>query len=149
MISNYTTQLDDLNQANQVVDAENAFALPPRQVADALMNVYFTTVHQTFPILSQPAFTSQYNKYMLDLVLPENSKPWLAILNIIFAIGTVYSQLTQATWRGDVKDHLQYLRRAQALFLNSDILFSLPSTVNAQALAVTGIYFISTNQINR
>lgn len=138
-----------MDVTNQSVDLESAYALPPKEIADALLDVYFSTVHQSFPLILQPAFMMQYNKFMNELVLPDNSKIWLAILNTLFGIGAIYTHLSSADWRGDVKDHLQYIGRAQALFLDSGLLFNIPNMMQVQALAVAGIYLVATSQINR
>lgn len=42
---------------------------------------------------------------------------WRAILNLIFAIGAKYSDLTKAKWRGDDRHHLIYFTRARMLGL--------------------------------
>jgi hypothetical protein len=58
---------------------------------------------------------------LTDYAASERSNPykppqkWQAQLNLIFAIGAVYSHMVSAPWRGNERDHLDYHSRAWAL----------------------------------
>lgn len=98
--------------------------IPPADVAERLFDCYHRTVHQSFPIVPN-GFEEQFRKYY-DAVrkgrpfqVPEK---WLAILNLIFAIGAQYSHLTNAEWSGDDRDHIVYMTRAIRLIGLKDVL---------------------------
>lgn len=126
----------------------DAYELPPKQAADMLFQNYLETVHPTFPFIGKTTFASQYQTlYENNNVGPGDN--WLAILNLIFAIGAKYSHLIQAEWRGDERDHLIYFTRARVLAMNGDSLFSHPDLQQVQVAALTSFYLLATNQINR
>lgn len=126
----------------------DAYELPPKQAADMLFESYLETVHPTFPFIGKMTFTSQYQTlYENNNVGPGDN--WLAILNLIFAIGAKYSHLIQAEWRGDERDHLIYFTRARVLAIDGDSLFSHPDLQQVQVAALASFYLLATNQINR
>jgi hypothetical protein len=125
----------------------NAHAMPPPELAEQLFESYLTTVHPSFPILNRTLFRAQFRTFIDDGVRPGDK--WLAILNIIFAIGARYAHLVDAPWRGDPNDHLIYLTRARVLSVNSDAVFCHPDLQQVQVEGLTAFYLYSTHQINR
>jgi len=88
--------------------------LPPVEIAEQLLACFMNTVHKSFPILPK-SFDKQFEKYFhvsqqgARLQVPDK---WLAILNLVFAIGSRFSHLVKAEWRGDEREHLVYMTRA-------------------------------------
>ncbi|KAJ5304092.1 uncharacterized protein N7443_003752 [Penicillium atrosanguineum] len=123
------------------------YAVPPPQLADRLFDDYLKTVHPFFPIINRRLFTAQYRTFFDSNAQP--SDKWLAIMNMIFAIGAQYAHLTRAPWRGEVGDHLIYLTRARILSVNGDDLFSHPDLQQIQVEGLVAFYLLSTDQINR
>ncbi|KAL1591339.1 hypothetical protein SLS60_012083 [Paraconiothyrium brasiliense] len=78
--------------------------LPPFETAERLFKCYMQTVQSSFPILSQKTFTKQFYHYYNSLArgapIPLPPK-WQSMLNQVFAIGAVYSHLTEADWSED------------------------------------------------
>jgi hypothetical protein len=93
------------------------YELPPRETATKLFACYKQCVHTSFPILP-PQFEDQFRRYF-EAVRSERpfSVPdrWLAILNIVFAIGARFSHLINAGWQGEERDHLVYMTRSVRL----------------------------------
>ncbi|KAJ4357566.1 uncharacterized protein N0V89_002142 [Didymosphaeria variabile] len=83
--------------------------LPPYDTAERLLKCYMQTVQSSFPILSQKTFTKQFGHYYDSVArgapygLPQK---WQAMLNLVFAIGAVYSHLIEADWSADVKKEI-------------------------------------------
>lgn len=123
------------------------YAVPPRQIADRLFDDYLRTVHPFFPIVHRPLFTAQYRTFFDSNVHPGDK--WLAILNMIFAIGAQHAHLTRAPWRGEEKDHLIYLNRARILGISGHDLFSHPDLQQVQVEGLVAFYLLSSDQINR
>jgi hypothetical protein len=142
--------LDDLDIS--VPEPVQLYAMPPRQLADRLFDDYFQKTHPFFPILSKQLFRGQYQAFLdtssqRDPVRPGDK--WLAVLNIIFAIGAKHAHLTNAAWRGEDNDHLVYLTRARLLSMNSDVLFSHPDLQQVQVEGLIAFYLLASDQINR
>ncbi|KAL5400413.1 hypothetical protein PMIN03_012390 [Paraphaeosphaeria minitans] len=97
------------------------YEMPPYELAESLLKCYMQTVQNSFPILSQKTFTKQFVHYYTSVArgvpyrLPQK---WHSMLNLVFAIGAVYSHFTETDWSADEKDHLLYHNRAWALSLN-------------------------------
>lgn len=137
--------LDDLDiNAPGPVDI---YAVPPREQADHLFEDYLRTVHPFFPIINRPLFTAQYQTFFDNSAQPGDK--WLAILNMIFAVGAKHSHLIEAPWCGDEKDHLVYFTRARILSMNGEVLFSHPDLQQVQVEGLIAFYLLSSDQINR
>jgi hypothetical protein len=137
--------LDDLDIS--VPGPVQLYAMPPRELADHMFEAYLVTVHPFFPIINKPLFSAQYLTFFDSAARPGDK--WLAILNMIFAIGAKHSHLIEAPWRGDEKDHLVYLTRARILSMNGDVLFSHPDLQQVQVEALIAFYLLASDQINR
>ncbi|KAJ5158443.1 uncharacterized protein N7500_008094 [Penicillium coprophilum] len=137
--------LDDLDIS--VPGPVQLYSMPPREMADHMFEAYLTTVHPFFPIINKPLFSAQYRTFFDSTARPGDK--WLAILNMIFAIGAKHGHLTDAPWHGDEKDHLVYLTRARILSMNGDVLFSHPDLQQVQVEALIAFYLLSSDQINR
>lgn len=123
------------------------YAVPPRQLADRLFHDYLRTVHPLFPIVHQPTFTTQYRTFFDSNLHPGDK--WLAILNMIFAIGAQHAHLIKASWRGKDTDHIAYLTRARVLSMSDHELFSHPDLQQNQVEGLIAFYLLSSEQINR
>ena len=122
------------------------YAVPPPVTVDKLFNVYMDTVHPSFPIISKTAFSEQYHHFARG----EDVRPnWLAILNLMFAIGAKHSHLVQADWRGDVNDHLVYFTRARLLGFDGDNVLGHADLQRVQITGLMTFYLMAINQINR
>ena len=127
----------------------DSYELPLKSTADALFQSYLDTVHALFPIIGKHTFVQQYNAYFHR---PQQRKPnqnWLAILNMIFAIGAKYSQIVRADWRGSPKDDLIYFTRARMLGFNTDAVLGHAELQKVQLTGLMAFYLMATNQINR
>lgn len=145
-INESTYHCDDIDVF--VYDEVDQYELPPNQTAICLFQSYMDSVHPAFPILGKTTFTDQFHRKIEN----ENMRPgdnWLAIVNLVFAIGAKYSHLVKAEWRGDDRDHLIYFTRARKLGFNSK---SILGHADLQLVQITGLmafYFTAVNQVNR
>ena len=130
-------------------DEVNSLVLPARPIADILFNSYMETVHPTFPIIGKKTFLDQYQKGFAMPELARANQNWLAILNLIFAIGARYLHLIQGQWHGKEEDHLIYFTRAR---LRGFMSVAVLGDAELQKIQITGLmafYLMATNQINR
>lgn len=125
----------------------DAFELPPRSVANALFQSYLETVHPAFPIIGKNTFSQQFRGFLDDREKPNHN--WLAILNMIFAIGAKYSHLVKAEWRGDGRDHSIYFTRSRLLGFNAESLMGHAELQKVQITGLMAFYLMAINQINR
>ena len=129
-------------------DQVDPYELPPRHVAEFLLQTYLETVHPSFPIIGKLNFAKQMKSFFDN----DQSRPgtsWLAILNFIFAIAAKYSHLVQAELRGDDRDHLIYFTRGRVLGMEGDGILAQPDLQRVQVTGLMAFYLMSVNQINR
>lgn len=125
------------------------FSLPPRDVADRLVDSYFDIVHPLFPIISKPSFMTQYKTYY-TLPNGEGWKKWLTLLNLVFAIGETCLKSESGTTQGNEKKDVEYFIKSRVLgALDGGSVFEIPDLCRIQALGLTGMYLLSTTQTNR
>jgi hypothetical protein len=74
---------------------------------------------------------------------------WLAMANTVFAISSVYFDLTKDPDRGSHQDHLIYCARAKMLFLDQGLLYQDARISTTSALGLLCLYFITTCRLNR
>ena len=144
-ISQLTYHCDDLPIS--ISDEVDQYEMPQKEIAYLLFQSYLDTVHPEFPIIGKTTFSSQFETHYEHL--RARNHDWLAILNMVFAIGARYSHLTQAPWRGDERDHLIYFTRARMLGHGTDAILDPPSMQRIQIAGLLAFYLISVNQIGR
>jgi hypothetical protein len=128
------------------------YELPPLETAERLLSCYIAKVHESFPILSHKALEHQIQEYYRRVEAgnpPHIDTKWLAILNLVFAIGAKYSHLIEASWRGEEKDHLVYQNRARALCPDDFFVTSICDLSQVRILGLLAFYWLSVGQISR
>ncbi|KAJ9221346.1 transcriptional regulator family: Fungal Specific TF [Paecilomyces variotii] len=146
---NYFLSYLDLREFGAFGEKVDAFELPPRETADGLVDIYFSTVHSFFPILSKSCFMRQYESYWQTLHPPENSILWIATLNLVFAVGALYASLTKYVGGGGEVDHVLYFIRSRILSQEPTAMLDLPTMAHMQHTTLCGMYFLASYQINR
>lgn len=141
--SNYYVDDMDIPTA----DHGDTYAVPSRELATKLLNVYLTSVHPSLPIIGISTFVSQFQVFFSQPAVKPGNK-WLAILNMIFAIASKYGQLTNAEWLDEDDDHQMYFSRARALSLENQILHH-PDLQQLQVEGLTSFYLTGAGHINR
>ncbi|KAF2680541.1 hypothetical protein K458DRAFT_373421 [Lentithecium fluviatile CBS 122367] len=148
-ISNTTFYLDT---DSLEIDVEvNPHDLPSPDVADKLLACFLRTVHRSFPILPNN-FEEQFAKFFdavkqgAPLQVPDK---WLAVLNLVFAIGARFSHLVNAEWQSDHRDHLIYMTRALRLVNNASMLALAPELGMIQVTGLLSFYYLAIGHVSR
>lgn len=144
-INESTYHCDDLSML--VLSHVEPYEVPPRHIADRLFEHYLDTVHPALPIIGKTTFLDQYRTYYSKNV--QAGANWLAILNLIFAIGAKYSCLIRADWGCREGDDLIYFTRARLLGFNTDSLLDHAGLQSVQIAGLIAFYLTAINQINR
>ncbi|KAJ8109116.1 hypothetical protein OPT61_g7693 [Boeremia exigua] len=129
------------------------YEMPDRSTAEKLFGCYMETVHSSFPLVPA-SFEVQFRGHMI--FVKDNQAwnicgRWLAQLNLVFAIGAKYSHLIGAEWRGDERDHIQYMARAVQLMGSRSPVrsFTEPDLELIQANSSLSFYFLVTGNVSR
>ena len=146
---NPTPYPDDMD-TSIIGDQLDPFDVPVRSTADGLVDSYFKTVHPSFPVLDKAYFIEQYERYFVARN-PQGFKDrnFVALLQIVLAIGAVHAHLIGADWAGDDRDHLLYFAKARMLGIDTGILNDMAYLGQVQVFGLGGMYLMVTDQINR
>jgi hypothetical protein len=150
MILGATYHMDDLDLSLVSEHGQSkldAYLLPPKPLADQLVQAYFMTLHPLIPIISRREFMHHYNllyQPVGDFSLPNKH---LSVINLVFAIGQRYYESL-----GNVIEwqHLTFFMRARVLgALDGGALFKVPTLFDVQTLGLTGLYLLCSKHTNR
>ncbi|KIV91219.1 hypothetical protein PV10_05781 [Exophiala mesophila] len=144
--------------------ARHKYTLPMRELADDLLSSYWTHVHPIYPYLFKSAFNQRYQRlwsasnapphraqnrpvqtghasdYLEDCY--SNEPLFFCILNLVFSLGTHYSQSVDSSERCETGN--VFFQRAKE-FINLDSL-EHSDLVVVQALLLMGHYLQSTDK---
>jgi hypothetical protein len=108
-----------MGQSNLLLGAsESNINLPPREVADALVDLFFERVHCDFPIFHRALFQEAYEG--MWSYHPDTEAAWLMSLSMVFVLGLEAASQSSTRVPGlRNKDELrkQYLSKTQDLLL--------------------------------
>lgn len=108
-------------------------AIPWSSEGQTLIDAYFNRVQILVPMLDEPTFRADY------LTARRNDAPWLALLNMVFAMGSIVAN------KSDDHSHINFYNRAKDnLGLDS---FGSGHLETLQALALMGGFYL--HYINR
>lgn len=137
--------LDDLDIPR--LEDVDKYAVPPRRLADRFFNAYMESFHTSFSAVRRKTFTTQYERFIREPEFLRPPKKWLAVLNMVFAIGCRYCDLAGEN-TGD-EDGMVFLARARRLSLAGDMLFQHSDLQQVQVEFLLGFYLLSLGQVNR
>jgi hypothetical protein len=125
--------------------------LPLRRNADDFLACYWEFAHPVFPLLHKTSFVNQYEHVWAssreDRVGTDDIEEalFMAILNLVFALGCKYSTLVHSSQKSSIADEFYQRTRVLSEF---SILDST-SVATVQLLALSGVYLQSTQYASR
>lgn len=149
-VSNYLTNNTDQGGIEDL--PVNPYEFPPRNVAHALVDSYFETVHPACPFFLKCDFLEAFNSFPREhnAILASKDEAWLSLINLVFAIGARLAHLTNANHQGDERDDLLYFARARRLGLDDDHILYRDADLQAiSCLGLLVVYLMASNQLNR
>lgn len=123
-------------------------AVPSKHLANKYFSAYMLVFHPSFNVVRRTTFTSQYTRFIREPSSVRPPRKWLAVLNMIFAIGCHYCRLTRDDV-GDDRDSLIFLARARKLSLTEDTLFEHSDLQQVQVEFLVAFYMLARGQVNR
>jgi hypothetical protein len=129
-----------------LIEPCDILAVPSRALADRYFDAYLVNVHPTFSAIRKMTFISQYHQFFKNASTPP--RKWLAVLNMILAIGCRYCRLIAGP-QADDEDDLLYLTRARHLGLHSNVLFEHTDLQQIQLELLVAVYLLCLGQVNR
>lgn len=147
-----TYHLNDLDLSAFGAFFENVEQLgmpPSKDLADTLLERFFSTINQVYPVVLEGPFLQQYDAFSQSSILPDGNFTWLAMLNMMFAIGSLSLHSSDPSSELKDRDHLVYFVRARLLHPDPAHIMALPNLEHVQFTLLTGLYLMASNQVNR
>lgn len=145
-INSMSYHLDDLSIP--FPDTVNPYAVPEKELADKYFNAYMKSVHPSFTVVRKRTFTTQYEQFYKKKHLRPPRK-WLAVLNMILALGCRYCRLTGKVVAGERDtDDTVFLNRARILCLSGNVLFEHDDLQQIQVMLLVAVYLVALGQVN-
>ncbi|KAJ5819106.1 hypothetical protein N7474_004697 [Penicillium riverlandense] len=143
-IASVNYHLDHRSLSDQ--DVSNPFVLPPKGLVDRLFQVYLDKVQTSLPFIRQDLFHHQYHRCYASNKNP--GRKWLAIFNLILAIGCAFSRLSQQDIHPNGNEDI-FFSRARSLSLSQNVLYDHDDLQQVQAEALMAFFLLVVSQINR
>ena len=139
--------LDDLDLP--IFESVDPYAVPARDQADRFLTAYMVAFHPSFNVIREKTFTTQYRQFYRQLGSSMQRPPrkWLAVLNMVFAIGCYYCHLAGEDRGGEDED--VFMARARKLGLNETALFEHSDLQQIQVEFLVAFYLLAQDQVNR
>ena len=145
-IMSMSYHLDDLSIPFS--NSTDPFAVPSKELADLYFNAYMDSVHPNFTVVRKNTFTSQYESFYKKKAFGAPRK-WLAVLNMIFALGCRSCKLMGKVSPGmRDTDDTEFLNRARKLCLSGNVLFEHDDLQQIQVMLLVAVYLVALGQVN-
>jgi hypothetical protein len=124
----------------------NPFVLPAKPQSDRLLQIYLDRVQVSMPLIRRDLFCDQHRRcHIRGSVNP--GRKWLAIFNLVLAIGCVFSRLNEEDIN-DADEDLFFVR-AKSLCAPETILYEHDDLQQVQVEGLMAFFFLTISQINR
>lgn len=134
-------------QTTSAGDMPNAFALPPKSLADRFFQAYLQKVHTALPVIRRDLFIVQYNNcFSKGRFKP--GRQWLAVLNMVLGIGRAVCRLSEQETQPESDEH-DFVARAKFLNLRETVYDGNDDLQQVQAEVLMAFYFLIASQTNR
>lgn len=124
--------------------------IPVRLTADSLVDMYFNSVHLSYPIIDESVFRNDLAQYYTT-THPRalRHQNFIPLLQSIFAVAAIHAHMTEVHWAGDDRDHLLYFARSRVFSTESGVLDESVHLGQVQILGLASMYLLATSQVNR
>ncbi|KAL9018251.1 MAG: hypothetical protein Q9185_004417 [Variospora sp. 1 TL-2023] len=130
-------------------DHYEPYGLPVKSTADSFVNIYFSTVHPCFPMVSRAEFLRNYETFFASPTSSSASRStFVPMLHLVLAIGAVHTHLTQASWAKEERSRLWGFAKAKAVVLDASI-FHATAYEQVQLCGLGGLYYLVMSEINQ
>ncbi|KAK7894621.1 hypothetical protein LTR67_006383 [Exophiala xenobiotica] len=142
--------MDDLDLLAVDEDLVDPYEWPPAQTAALLSEAYFHAMQDAFPFVIREPFLQKVFSYPRGISVPSWShRRWLALANIVWAVGAKWLQITGLDHQETQETHLIYYARARALGLDHRIMFDHPDVDRVQGIGLLAFYLLINGSIAR
>jgi hypothetical protein len=144
----YYTDDDDLLSINE--DYVDALHWPGDVTATILSDAYFHALHGIFDCIVREQFLVELNGFPRDRSsLSWDQRRWLALANLIWAIGSKWLHRAMLNDEPGIEGHLVYYARARALGLDHRVMLDHSGLQGVKALGMLSFYLFMNGSVTR
>ncbi|KAJ4509196.1 hypothetical protein HRR78_006098 [Exophiala dermatitidis] len=143
--------IDDTDVLAVDEDNVNPYQWPSGDAALILTEAHFHAMQGTFQFVQREDFLQKLATFRR----PSSSLPswgerrWLAVANLVWAIGSRWLQATKLDQSIEIESHLVYYARARALGIDHRILIDHPDIERVQGIGLTAFYLLVNGSVTR
>ncbi|KAK5188665.1 hypothetical protein LTR96_011517 [Exophiala xenobiotica] len=142
--------MDDFDLLAVDEDLVDPYEWPPAQTAALLSEAYFHAMQDAFPFVDRESFLRRVFSYTRVRSVPSwRERGWLALANIVWAVGAKWLQITELDHQEARETHLVHYARARALGLDHRIMFDHPDVDRVQGIGLLAFYLLINGSIDR
>ncbi|OCT47859.1 fungal specific transcription factor domain-containing protein [Cladophialophora carrionii] len=142
--------MDDTNVLAVDEDYVDPYHWPAKESVVLLSEAFFHAMQGTFHFVLREQFLQQaYQFSATGQNLSWSKRRWLALANLVWAIGSKWLQITKLDESSSNEDHLIYYARARALGLDHRVLFDHPDIERVQGIGLLAFYLLINGSITR
>jgi hypothetical protein len=142
--------MDDTNILAVDEDFVDQYHWPARESVVLLSEAFFHAMQGAFQFVLREQFLQQAYQFSATGQNPSWTKrPWLALANLVWAIGSKWLQITKLSEQEPNDEHLIYFARARALGLDHRVMFDHPDIERVQGIGLLSFYLLINGSITR
>lgn len=141
---------DDVDLLSIDEDHVSALEMPPPDLSFLLAEACFHAIQGAFAFVHRERFLEALAHFPRKKTgLSHHEIQWLALANLVFALGAKWLQQTNPDGRHTVYNHLEFYARARALGLDHRVVLDHPVLEQIQALGLLAFYLFVNGSIFR
>jgi hypothetical protein len=145
---NFTYFMDDTDVLAIDEDNIEEQQIPPRETAVILSEAYFHALQGAFHFVRRESFLEILATFPQHMsMLSWRQRRWLALANIVWAVGSKWLQMSKLDHIYSVETHLVYYARARRLGLDHRVVSDHPDVERVQAIAILAFYLLIMGQL--
>lgn len=146
----FSFYMDDVDLLAVDEDLVDPYEWPLADAALILSEACFHAMQGTFPFILREAFLQTMFSFPRQRTVPTwGQRRWLALANLVWAIGAKWLQLTKLDQPNIQETHLVYYARARALGLDHRVLFDHPDIDRVQGIGLLAFYLLVNGSVTR
>jgi hypothetical protein len=147
---NFNYFMDDTNVLAIDEDHISELERPPLETALILSEAYFHALQGAFQFVGRDSFlTTLHSLPHQNMVLNWRQRRWLALANVVWAIGSKWLQISKLDHVYQSDSHLIYYARARRLGLDHRIMFDHSDVERVQAMGILAFYLFINGSVTR
>ncbi|EXJ60048.1 hypothetical protein A1O7_04197 [Cladophialophora yegresii CBS 114405] len=148
--SDFIYFMDDTNVLGVDEDYVDQYHWPAKESMVLLSEAFFHAMQGAFHFVLREQFLQQAYQFSGTGQHPSWSKRhWLALANLVWAIGSKWLQITKLNEPDSDDDHLIFYARARALGLDHRVMFDHPDVDRVQGIGLLSFYLLINGSITR